>query len=218
LTDPTPEASRQIEEAERQTETARARWRDPAWRSAALGWVEEQLARLGLAVIGAIEQPHLRPWSTALSVPTTAGRLWFKAGGPGNRYEAALLDALARWGVRGALAPLAVDVDRGWILLPDGGTRLREAIDGPRLDQWEQVLGDWGRSGGARPGAAELIAWACRIGGRRCPQALIHPVEPGRGLRVGSNAASRAVVDVRSLVRRARRAGRAGVAPARRPA
>lgn len=160
MTDPAPEVPRRIEEANRQTETARARWLDPAWRTAALGWVEEQLARLGLAVVGAIEQPHLRPWSTALSVPTNDGRVWFKAGGPGNRYEAALLDALARWNSGGVLAPLAVDVDRGWLLLPDGGTRLREAIaDGPGLDHWERVLGGWGRlQRELSPRAEELIS------------------------------------------------------------
>jgi hypothetical protein len=161
LTDPTPEAARQIEEAERQTETARARWLDPAWRTAALGWVEEQLARLGLAVIGAIEQPHLRPWSTALSVPTTEGRVWFKAGGPGNRYEAALLDALARWDTRGILAPLAVDVDRGWLLLPDGGTRLREAIDdGPGLvgPAGDRIF-DWGDSSVSHPFGTLLVTF-----------------------------------------------------------
>jgi hypothetical protein len=180
LTDPTPEVLLQIEEADRQTETARARWLDPAWRTAALGWVEEQLARLRLTVTGAIEQPHLRPWSTALSVPTTGGRVWFKAGGPGNRYEAALLDALARWDTRGVLAPLAVDVDRGWLLLPDGGARLREAIDdGPGLDQWERVLGGWGRiQRELSPRAAELIAVG--VPDRRphvLARALIHLVD-----------------------------------------
>jgi hypothetical protein len=153
LTDPASEAARQ-------TETARARWLEPAWRTAALGWVEEQLARRGLAITGPVEQPHLRPWSTALSVQTRDGLVWFKAGGPGNRYEAALLDALARWRTPNILEPIAVDVDRGWLLLPDGGTRLREMLDGGAgLESWERVLGEWANmQRELAPRAAELVA------------------------------------------------------------
>jgi hypothetical protein len=152
LTDPASDSARQ-------TVTARARWLDPVWRETAHRWVEEQLARLGRAVTGAVEQPHVRPWSTALSIPTSDGIVWFKAGGPGNRYEAALLDALARWDTKGILAPLAIDTNRGWLLLPDGGTRLRETIDGPGLDHWERVLGGWGSlQRELSPRATELIA------------------------------------------------------------
>ena len=153
MTDPASEAARQ-------TETARARWLDPAWRMTALGWVEEQLARRGLAIAGAVEQPHVRPWSTALSVPTGDGLVWFKAGGPGNRYEAVLLDALARWRAPNILEPIAVDTDRGWLLLPDGGTRLRETLDGgPGVDAWLRVLPEWAELQlELLPRASELVA------------------------------------------------------------
>ena len=93
---------------------------------------------------GAADQAHLRPWSTVWSVPTTGGRLWFKAGGPGNRYEAALLDAFSRWRTPRILEPFAVDVERGWLLLPDGGTRLRETIgSGQALPAWLRVLPEY---------------------------------------------------------------------------
>ena len=131
-------------EASRQTETARTRWLDPTWRTTVLDWVEERLRDQGISITGAVAQPHLRPWSTVLSVPTDAGLVWFKAGGPGNRYEAGLLDALTRWRMPGILEPLAVDVERGWLLLPDGGTRLRETLDGgPGLDAWLRILPEW---------------------------------------------------------------------------
>jgi hypothetical protein len=153
LTDPASEAARQ-------TETARARWLEPAWRTAALVWVDEQLARRGRVVTGTVEQPHVRPWSTALSVPTRDGLVWFKAGGPGNRYEAALLDALARWRTPNILEPIAVDVDRGWLLLPDGGTRLRETLDGgPGVDAWLRILPEWAELQlELAPRAGELVA------------------------------------------------------------
>jgi hypothetical protein len=124
------------------------------------GWVAAQLGRLGRKVRGPIDQPHLRPWSTALSVPTDEGLVWFKAGGPGNAYEAALLDRLGRWASPHILAPLAVDVDRGWLLLPDGGTRLRETLDGgPGLEPWARILAEWADlQRELAPRAAELLA------------------------------------------------------------
>jgi hypothetical protein len=154
--EPTPEA----DEAARQTATARSRWLDPGWRTTALAWVDEEMARLGRRVIGAVEQPHIRPWSTALSIPTDAGLVWFKAGGPGTAYEASLLERLARWGTRGILEPLAVDPGRGWLLLPDGGTRLREMLDGgPGVDAWVRILGGYAAiQRGLAPRAPELIS------------------------------------------------------------
>jgi hypothetical protein len=119
-------------------------WLDGAWRATVIEWVEAQLEQHGIRITGTIEQPHVRPWSTALSVPTGNGLVWFKAGGPGNRYEAALLGALASWRTPNVLEPLAVDTDRGWLLLPDGGTRLRETLDGgPGVDAWLRVLPEW---------------------------------------------------------------------------
>ena len=37
-------------------------------------WVEARLEELGLARTGAIEQPHVRSWATALRIPTPAVR------------------------------------------------------------------------------------------------------------------------------------------------
>lgn len=152
MTDPASEAARQ-------TRTARARWLDPAWRLAVDGWVAAQLGRLGRRVSGPIDQPHLRPWSTALSIPTDEGLVWFKAGGPGNAYEAALLELLGRWAAPYVLLPLAVDAARGWLLLPDGGTRLRETLDGgPGLESWARILAAWADvQRRLAPHAAELL-------------------------------------------------------------
>lgn len=147
-------------EAARQTRTARERWLDPAWRTSVLGWIEDELGRHGRRITGPVEQPHLRPWSTALSVPTDGGTVWFKAGGPGNAYEAALLDLLGRWGTASVLAPLATDAARGWLLLPDGGTRLRETLGGEAgVGPWTRILGAWADlQRTLAPRAAELLA------------------------------------------------------------
>jgi hypothetical protein len=152
LTDPAAEAARQ-------TETARTRWLDPAWRSTVIAWVAAQLSRHGERITGPVEQPHIRPWSTAMAIPTGSGLAWFKAGGPGNRYEAALLEALSRWQTPNILEPLAVDTERGWLLLPDGGTRLRETLDGgPGIEAWLRILPEWGAiQRGLAPRADELV-------------------------------------------------------------
>jgi hypothetical protein len=142
--DSTSDAVADPAEAARQTRTARARWLDPEWHAEIRAWIEQHVAARGQGIVGSITQRHIRPWSTTLAVPTTAGQVWFKAAGPGTVQEAALLDALVRLGIPGVLEPLAVDPARGWILLPDGGTRLRDvAGGGPGVEHWLRILPAW---------------------------------------------------------------------------
>ena len=70
----------------------------PCLEAEAVGWATAELARLGRRVAGPIEQPHVRPWSTALRIPTDRGAAWFKATGPGPAYEGALLELFRRSG------------------------------------------------------------------------------------------------------------------------
>ena len=119
-------------------------WRDDAWRAGALAWIEDRLASLGRRVNGSIEQPHVRPWSTVMTVPTNGGPAWFKAAGPGTAYEVRLYDPLVRWANPYVLAPLAADVERAWLLLPDGGPRLRDRLGGgPGAEHWERILPEY---------------------------------------------------------------------------
>lgn len=112
-------------------------WTTAAWRDEVLAWTQAA----GITVTGPVEQPHLRPWSTALRIPTSDGIVWLKAGGPGNRFEAGLVGALHAYGAPHLLTPLAVNAERGWLLLPDGGPTLRSALErNPDLSVWEQVL------------------------------------------------------------------------------
>lgn len=116
------------------------RWEDPAWLAGAHAWIREQCARLGLVVSGEITQPHVRPWSTVLRVATSGGALYFKAVVPALVHEAALTAALARWCPDAVLPVLACDARRGWLLLPDGGTRFRSLPDEERERRWLYVL------------------------------------------------------------------------------
>jgi hypothetical protein len=116
-------------------------WASVRWRTEALAWIDDQLVRLGRPRAGDVAQPHLRPWSTVMTVPTQAGTVWFKASGPGTAYEPRLLLALASWGTPMLLSPLAVEPERSWMLLPDGGMRLRDRLDGGAgVDEWLRIL------------------------------------------------------------------------------
>ena len=130
------------------TETAAsAGWTDPVWRRTIESWASEQLSISGRAVSGQIEQPHVRPWSTVLRIPTDAGVIWCKAARPGTAHEARLLPAFAAWGVGSVLPPIAADPERAWLLLPDGGRTLRQTwphgTGDPDLDAWERVLTEY---------------------------------------------------------------------------
>jgi hypothetical protein len=116
-------------------------WTSPAFRHEAIGWIERQLANLGLQANGEIEQPHVAWWSTVLRVPTSAGTLWFKATGHDGAHEARLTPLLARLHPGEIVEVVATDDARGWLLERDAGTRLRELGDGaPQVEHWERLL------------------------------------------------------------------------------
>src|SRR5439155_16178741 len=82
-----------------------------------------------------------RPWSTVLRLPTSAGAVWFKANHPSLAHEAGVVALIARR--RPDLVPelLAADLERGWMLMSDGGERLREVIARERdLSRWLELL------------------------------------------------------------------------------
>lgn len=120
------------------------RWADPQWKAEILGWAVDRLAARRLVVAGDPQQVKARPWSTVFRLPTSAGPVWLKANAAGSRYEAALVDALSRWVPDNAVAPLAVETDRGWLLLRDGGPTLRSLVESHRpgldLAGWERLL------------------------------------------------------------------------------
>lgn len=111
------------------------------WRGEVEAWIREQLDRHGDTMTGPIEQPRVRPWSTQLTVPTTAGLLWFKASCAALAFEPRLHDELA------ALAPGSVDVayatqsDRGWLLTRDRGATLGDSHE-PTAEDWRRLLSE----------------------------------------------------------------------------
>ena len=102
-------------------------------RAAAEEWI-----RAHVRPVGAVETLRERPWATVLRVPVADGVAWFKACAPVQAFEPRLTAGLfARWPDLVAEV-LAHDPDRGWLLLADAGTPLRDAGNPP--DAWLQVL------------------------------------------------------------------------------
>ena len=135
-----------------------AAWTDPEWLAGAHDWIHRRVEERRGRVSGPIEQPHVRWWSTVLRVPTSAGVLWFKANHPISAYEAAVVEVLAD--IRPDLVPglVAVDLDKGWMLMADGGDRLREIQERERsLDRWLEVLPRYGELQIAVSGRAENL-------------------------------------------------------------
>src|SRR5918994_1064398 len=118
-----------------------SQWTDPEWQAGAHAWIHDALAGLGARVTGPIEQPHIVPWSTVMRVPTGGGNVYFKANAPELRHEAAVTTLLARLRPDCVPTPLAVELERGWMLMADAGRRLREKIEHERdLRPWLDVL------------------------------------------------------------------------------
>lgn len=110
-----------------------------AWRRDAEDWACAELARGGIAVTGAIEQPRIRPWSTQLTIPTDAGPVWFKANCAYMSFESALQAELARIAPVAVDAPYAIDAPRGWMLTLDRGATMGDTAE-PTADDWRTIL------------------------------------------------------------------------------
>jgi hypothetical protein len=116
-------------------------WTDAAWLAESRDWIDAELEALGLAVTGAVEQPHVRPWSTVLRIPTEGGDVWFKASMPAVAYEVGVIPVLVARLPECLPRLLATDRDRGWMLQADGGTRLRDVLaEHPDPSRWERAL------------------------------------------------------------------------------
>jgi len=117
------------------------RWTDPATIAEAHAFLREAAARAGQRVTGAIEQPHVRAWSTVFRAPTDAGEVYLKLCGPSQAHEPALTALLAA--TAPALLPqiLAIHPRETWMLLAGGGAKLRDALEPTeRLEVWARIL------------------------------------------------------------------------------
>jgi hypothetical protein len=117
---------------------------------AAVEWIDAHVVRNG-----EVQLIRERPWATVAVAPTADGPLWFKAAGSGTAFEVPLYGLLARVVPEFVLAPIAADVERAWLLLPDGGVPLGER--GAGLDELAGALAAYGRLQRALAGSVEAM-------------------------------------------------------------
>ncbi len=106
-------------------ELDQARWANAEWLAGAHAWIKRHAARLNREITGSITQPHMRPWATAMRIPTDRGVMWFKATVPSLAHESAITEALSRWSSGRTPQVLAYEPARNWLLMEDGGVTLR---------------------------------------------------------------------------------------------
>src|SRR5947209_15502778 len=72
-------------------------WTRPEWAAETHAWIQTRLDEAQITAPGDITQVNVRPWSSVLRVPTSAGDLYFKACASALAHEPALTQALAQW-------------------------------------------------------------------------------------------------------------------------
>ncbi|MCP3802571.1 aminoglycoside phosphotransferase family protein [Allokutzneria sp. A3M-2-11 16] len=102
-------------------------WASDPWRREAVAWMDAQLVRAGMVRTGEVTQPRVQSWATVLRAETNQGVVWLKACGPGTAFEVPLYPLLHRLAPDRVLTPIAVDLDREWLLLPDGGPTMKDS-------------------------------------------------------------------------------------------
>jgi len=115
------------------------RWLDPEWRAEAESWVREHAV-----LTRPPEQVHLERWSTVMRLETTDGVLWFKATTDVHGFEPRLTEILAATRADRVTELVAIDAARGWMLMRDAGTRLRELAEPFDPRRWEEILPRYG--------------------------------------------------------------------------
>lgn len=123
------------------TDSSSILWVQTIWLDKAKNWIDDRLHRQGIKRIGTVEQPHIRHWSTVLKVPTNVGYIYFKAVVLELVYEASLTQVLSHWYPEFMPQVLAVDKKLGWLLMKDGGMRLRESLKTEDdIRHWQSIL------------------------------------------------------------------------------
>jgi aminoglycoside/choline kinase family phosphotransferase len=116
-------------------------WYDPDWQKQAHEWIHTQAEQRSIQLTGEIEQNHAYAWSTVMRVPTDEGMLFFKATAGETRFEIALTEKLAAWFPDCMPELVAMDTERGWMLMRDGGEQLRASIRPTKdVTPWEPVI------------------------------------------------------------------------------
>lgn len=119
-------------------------WQNPDWLEQAQRWIRDELAAQAVMITGPIDQFHIRPWSTVMRIPTGQGDVYFKASASVAVHDTAVTQTIFHYRPDTIPPVLAIDFERGWLLLADGGQRLREAFKaGKPMHDWSEILADY---------------------------------------------------------------------------
>lgn len=116
----------------------RSPWATSGWFAAASSWVQMQLERLNITALGPVVQEKSWVLSCIMRIETSVGRLYFKAVPSFIAQEAVVMREMARLHPNMMPSPFAIDIDQGWMLMPDfGGEFLLYTSD---VRRWEEAL------------------------------------------------------------------------------
>jgi hypothetical protein len=123
-------------------------------------WARERLADRGVAITGAPERVHDRPWSQVWRLPTARGALFVKWMFAPSRYEVPVTTALASWAPDLVTAVIDADPERSFLLMDDAGERLRAIIARDEdITRWLPILPRYAELQRiCAPHASELVA------------------------------------------------------------
>ena len=117
----------------------RAPWQEIGWHDSACAWIAAELARIGLPATGPVAQDRAWGLSCTMRIATDSGNVFFKATPPFMAHEGRATQAVAEHCPELVPQPLALDSERGWLLMTDyGGEMLHES---PDIRRWEEALG-----------------------------------------------------------------------------
>lgn len=125
-------------------------WAKPGWLAGASAWIQESAAAVGLDPNGPVEVVGQWPLSAVLRRDTDGGRVYMKAVFSTFRHEPAVTQALSEQHPMLVPEILAVDVQRGWMLMRE--------LPGSQLGDTD--VGQWGR--GLRAAASIHRTWVGR--------------------------------------------------------
>ena len=115
-----------------------APWESIGWHDAACDWIRSQLVSNGISPTAPIIQQRAWGLSCTMKVATDTGGVYFKATPQFMSHEGRVMQAVAQSCPELLPPPLAVDSDKGWLLMPDyGGEMLHEC---PDITRWEEAL------------------------------------------------------------------------------
>jgi hypothetical protein len=116
-------AARVVEALERPGGDGGQPWAARGWFAEAEGWLRSTMERLGRPVTGTVRQARVWRLSCVLRAPTGDGDVWFKANTTSPLFvnEGVVMGALAGLFPGQVPAPLAVEPERGWMVLADFG-------------------------------------------------------------------------------------------------